>query len=98
MIAEFLPGSRLNWGAYVGDLSYKHAREVLLDRAAKSLKLAGEPEWLGSVSDAKGHSRTGIPAGDQSISKAPKGGCMTALLALAGVGYLAVYETQPFLW
>jgi hypothetical protein len=89
MIGEFTPTAHLNHGEYGGKLTYRDARQALLATAKVSLGLAGEPEWIGTVADAKGHPKTGIQKAALKDVVSHKSGCLSCIAIVTGAGLLA---------
>lgn len=95
VIGEFTPRARYNHGYYSGNIEYKEVRHALIECARKSLDLTGKPEWIGTLADAKGHPKTGFPAGEPQEEPSPKSGCLSCLLLASGVG-LSLYFTLMY--
>ena len=90
MIGEFTPTGHLNYGEYSGRLVYGDVREALLECAKRSLRLTGEPEWIGTVADAKGHPKTGIEKGPLDVAVARKSGCLSCIAVVTGAALLGL--------
>ena len=89
ILGLFAGDGRWNLGEYEGQLETEAVRRRFFEIVRDRLPVNGYPERIGSIQDAYGNPRTGVPRRDRHET-AKKSGCATALVIIGLSAVVAV--------